>query len=31
MAEISLRKINKVYGDKFHAIKDLSFDIKDGD
>jgi multiple sugar transport system ATP-binding protein len=31
MAEISLRKINKVYGDKFHAIKDLSFDIKDGE
>ena len=31
MAEISLRKINKVYGDKFHAIQDLSFDIKDGE
>ena len=31
MAEISLRKINKIYGDSFHAIHDLSFDIKDGE
>jgi multiple sugar transport system ATP-binding protein len=31
MAEISLRKINKIYGDRFHAIQDLSFDIKDGE
>ena len=31
MAEISLSKINKVYGDNFHAIHDLTFDIKDGE
>lgn len=31
MAAISLHHINKVYGDKFHAIHDLSFDIKDGE
>jgi multiple sugar transport system ATP-binding protein len=31
MANISLNKLNKVYGDKFHAIRDLSFDIKDGE
>jgi len=31
MAEIILNKINKVYGDSFHAIHDLSFDIKDGE
>lgn len=31
MAEIRLNNINKVYGDKFHAIHDLSFDIKDGE
>ena len=31
MAEISLNKINKIYGDNFHAIHDLTFDIKDGE
>lgn len=31
MAGISLHNINKVYGDSFHAIHDLSFDIKDGE
>jgi multiple sugar transport system ATP-binding protein len=31
MAEINLNTLNKVYGDKFHAIHDLSFDIKDGE
>ncbi|MZR11564.1 sn-glycerol-3-phosphate ABC transporter ATP-binding protein UgpC [Maritimibacter sp. DP07] len=31
MAEISLNNINKVYGDDFHAIHDLSFDIRDGE
>ncbi|WP_339696365.1 sn-glycerol-3-phosphate ABC transporter ATP-binding protein UgpC [Celeribacter baekdonensis] len=31
MAEITLNNINKVYGDSFHAIHDLSFTIKDGE
>ena len=31
MAEIALEGINKVYGDGFRAIHDLSFDIKDGE
>jgi multiple sugar transport system ATP-binding protein len=31
MAEISLDKINKIYGDNFHAIHDLTFTIKDGE
>ncbi|WP_432256409.1 ABC transporter ATP-binding protein [Limimaricola sp. AA108-03] len=31
MAAIILNNINKVYGDSFHAIHDLSFDIKDGE
>ncbi len=31
MAEISLRNINKIYGDRFHAIHDLSLDIRDGE
>jgi len=31
MAEIILNNINKVYGDSFHAIHDLSFNIKDGE
>jgi multiple sugar transport system ATP-binding protein len=31
MADISLNKINKVYGDSFHAIRDLTFDIRDGE
>lgn len=31
MAEISLDKINKIYGDSFHAIHDLTFTIKDGE
>jgi multiple sugar transport system ATP-binding protein len=31
MAEIKLEKINKVYGDGFRAIHDLSFNIKDGE
>ncbi len=31
MAEISLNNINKVYGDNFHVIHDLTFTIKDGE
>ncbi len=31
MAEISLNNINKIYGDDFHAIHDLSFDVHDGE
>jgi len=31
MAGIELRNINKVYGNSFHALHDLSFDIKDGE
>ena len=31
MADIKLEKINKVYGDGFRAIRDLSFNIKDGE
>ena len=31
MAEISLNKVNKIYGDSFHAIHDLTFNIKDGE
>lgn len=31
MATIKLEKINKVYGDRFPAIHDLSFDIEDGE
>jgi multiple sugar transport system ATP-binding protein len=31
MADISLNKINKVYGDSFHAIQDLTFDIREGE
>ena len=31
MAEINLKHVNKVYGDGFHAIHDLNFDIRDGE
>jgi multiple sugar transport system ATP-binding protein len=31
MARISLNKMNKIYGDNFHAIHDLSFDVNDGE
>lgn len=31
MAEVVLHKINKTYGSKFHAIKDLSFTVRDGE
>jgi len=31
MAAIELRNINKIYGNSFHALHDLSFDIKDGE
>ncbi|OAP35063.1 ABC transporter ATP-binding protein [Sinorhizobium glycinis] len=31
MAGIELRNINKIYGNSFHALHDLSFDIKDGE
>ncbi|KAA9010010.1 ABC transporter ATP-binding protein [Histidinibacterium aquaticum] len=31
MAHITLDKVNKVYGDSFHAIHDLTFDIRDGE
>ncbi|WP_027998622.1 ABC transporter ATP-binding protein [Sinorhizobium arboris] len=31
MSAIELRNINKVYGNSFHALHDLSFDIRDGE
>ncbi|TCN21241.1 ABC transporter ATP-binding protein [Sinorhizobium americanum] len=31
MAGIELRNINKIYGNSFHALHDLTFDIKDGE
>ncbi|WP_085032466.1 ABC transporter ATP-binding protein [Ensifer aridi] len=31
MSAIELRNINKVYGNSFHALHDLSFDIGDGE
>jgi multiple sugar transport system ATP-binding protein len=31
MAEICLSNINKVYGDSFHAIRNLTFDVRDGE
>ncbi|MBY5850923.1 ABC transporter ATP-binding protein [Rhizobium ruizarguesonis] len=31
MAGIELRNINKVYGNRFHALHDLSFDVRDGE
>ncbi|NRQ16872.1 ABC transporter ATP-binding protein [Ensifer sesbaniae] len=31
MAGIELRNINKVYGNRFHALHDLNFDIRDGE
>jgi multiple sugar transport system ATP-binding protein len=31
MADISLIGISKIYGDSFHAIHDLTFDIRDGE
>ncbi|NSL23004.1 ABC transporter ATP-binding protein [Agrobacterium tumefaciens] len=31
MAGIALSNINKIYGNSFHALQDLSFDIKDGE
>ncbi|WP_081159120.1 ABC transporter ATP-binding protein [Ensifer aridi] len=31
MSAIELRNINKVYGNSFHALRDLSFDIRDGE
>lgn len=31
MARISLNKINKIYGDGFRAIHDLTFDVNDGE
>ncbi|MBB3397055.1 MULTISPECIES: sn-glycerol-3-phosphate ABC transporter ATP-binding protein UgpC [unclassified Rhizobium] len=31
MAGIQLRNINKVYGNSFHALHDMSFDIMDGE
>ncbi|WP_026618186.1 ABC transporter ATP-binding protein [Ensifer aridi] len=31
MSAIELRNINKVYGNSFHALRDLSFDIGDGE
>lgn len=31
MADIALSNINKIYGNSFHALHDLSFDIKDGE
>lgn len=31
MAQISLRKLNKIYGGGSHAVRDLSLEINDGD
>ena len=31
MAKISLDRINKIYGDGFHAVHDLTFDVEDGE
>ncbi|ANL67962.1 sn-glycerol-3-phosphate ABC transporter ATP-binding protein (plasmid) [Rhizobium phaseoli] len=31
MAGVELRNINKIYGNNFHALHDLNFDIKDGE
>ncbi|OHV80868.1 ABC transporter ATP-binding protein [Ensifer sp. LCM 4579] len=31
MSAIELRNMNKVYGNSFHALQDLSFDIRDGE
>ncbi|ULJ75695.1 ABC transporter ATP-binding protein [Rhizobium gallicum] len=31
MAGIELRNINKIYGNSFHALQDLNFDIRDGE
>ncbi|WP_341487593.1 sn-glycerol-3-phosphate ABC transporter ATP-binding protein UgpC [Pararhizobium sp. A13] len=31
MAGIELRNMNKVYGNRFHALHDLSFEIRDGE
>ncbi|KKZ85269.1 ABC transporter ATP-binding protein [Rhizobium phaseoli] len=31
MAGAELRNINKIYGNNFHALHDLNFDIKDGE
>ncbi len=31
MSAIELRNVNKVYGNRFHALHDLSFDIRDGE
>ncbi|ANM06599.1 sn-glycerol-3-phosphate ABC transporter ATP-binding protein (plasmid) [Rhizobium phaseoli] len=31
MAGVELRNINKIYGNSFHALHDLNFDIKDGE
>ncbi|RFC00701.1 ABC transporter ATP-binding protein [Rhizobium leguminosarum bv. trifolii] len=31
MAGIELRNINKIYGNSFHALHDLNFDVRDGE
>ncbi|MBX5048406.1 ABC transporter ATP-binding protein [Rhizobium lentis] len=31
MAGIELRNLNKIYGNSFHALHDLNFDIRDGE
>ena len=31
MADVSLEKVNKVYENGFHAVKDLSLNIADGE
>ncbi|ANL49114.1 sn-glycerol-3-phosphate ABC transporter ATP-binding protein (plasmid) [Rhizobium phaseoli] len=31
MAGVELRNINKIYGNSFHALHDLNFDVKDGE
>ncbi|TBY50143.1 ABC transporter ATP-binding protein [Rhizobium leguminosarum] len=31
MADIELRNVNKIYGNSFHALHDLNFNIRDGE
>src|ERR1700730_17977343 len=31
MATVDLEQVNKVYGNGFHAVKDLNLDVRDGE
>ncbi|HXW44563.1 MAG TPA: ATP-binding cassette domain-containing protein, partial [Streptosporangiaceae bacterium] len=31
MATVDLEKVNKVYANGFHAVKDLDLDVRDGE